>query len=192
MFDLQRTIELMKGMVVEPRPTWEAYYLESSDLQRTLGLLTIPGIVIAALLNWVLSLLFSPFYMFGGLGVGLSTNIFTAVVIAVAIAVNTFLVTYLAGVFKGERDYPRGLAALSLAYVPSWLGWILAAVPFVGGLIALVLALYSVVLLYKMIPLYLKVPQSARAGHFVSTIIAGMVVWAVLMMTVGRSMVGGM
>ncbi len=189
MFDLQRTLELVKGMIVEPRPTWEAYYPDSGDLQRTLGLLTIPLIVAAGLLTWVLSHLFGGYYVFGG-GFGLGLVITMMVFWAVGIALFTVIITYLARFFKGEADLAHGLAAVSLAGVPSWIGVVLSTLPGLGWLLQLGLAIYGLVLLYKLIPLYLKVPQSARIGHFIATLVCGMVAGVVLSILLAGPMMG--
>jgi hypothetical protein len=189
MFDLARTVELIKGMIVEPRPTWERYYPESGDPQRTLGLLTIPLIVGAAILTWLLSHLFGSFYLFGG-GFGLGFMLSMIVFWAIGFGVFVLIISYLAKVFKGEGDWRRGLAAMSLATVPSWIGSVLSTLPLIGFLIGLALSIYALVLIYKIIPLYLKVPESSRVGHFIATLVCALIAGFILGSVLGFGMMG--
>jgi len=70
--------------------------------------------------------------------------------------------------------------------VPSLLGQILGTLPYVGWIIALGLGLYSLVLLYRAIPVFLNVSLENRVKHFILFMISAFVVSVVLNMTVGR------
>ena len=60
--------------------------------------------------------------------------------------------------------------------------------PWVGGLLALGLAIYSLVLLWKIIPIYLGVPDGKRTGHYILSIFASIAAMIILSITLGRFM----
>lgn len=179
MIDLNRSLGLIKGALVDPEATWQGYLPESDDWKRTAALLTGPLIVLSALLGYVLGLVSSGASVFGFRPTILSTiaGIITG---AIAAGVIAFIVSSLAGVFGGKNDFAKGLAAISLAFVPGYLGQVLGWLPWIGGLVALALFIYALVLLWRIIPTYLEVPDGRRAGHYISTILLTIVVMMVL------------
>ena len=57
MFDPQRTVNLIKGALLDPEPTWRSYLPEAGNWQKTAVLLTGPLIVASALIAYVLGML---------------------------------------------------------------------------------------------------------------------------------------
>jgi len=75
--------------------------------------------------------------------------------------------------------------------LPFYAGSVLGTLPWIGWLLNLVLAIMSLIFLYRIIPLYLEVPDEKRVIHFVVSIIATFVLVMILGMVLGvRSMVG--
>ena len=175
MFDLPRTFSLMKDILLAPESTGRAYCPESDRLDQTFGLFILPGAILAPLV---------PHILFAGLQIaGLpeehqQENVFRIldnfvfwVIASIAgmllfLGVSTIVATSLAKAFKGRCDYRRGLAAVSLASVPLWIGWILLTVPPLGILTAPILVIYALLLLSRLMPIFLEVPQDGRLGHF--------------------------
>jgi hypothetical protein len=190
MFDLSRSLELIKGALLQPQPTWEAYLPESEDWKQTLGLLTIPLIIGAAVIGYVLALItFSPML---GIGLGPSWLIYQIVGSSISFALFVLIFTALAGAFRGEADYPRGLAAMSLASVPAWIGSALAWIPLIGFLLSIGLMIYTLMLVYRITPLYLGVPDGSRVGHFITAFLATVVAFVVSSFILGFGMMGQM
>jgi hypothetical protein len=52
--------------------------------------------------------------------------------------------------------------------------------PWIGGLIALALGIFSLVQLWKIIPIYLEVPEGKRAAHYIVSLVATIVVMLVI------------
>jgi hypothetical protein len=187
MFDIARTIALIRGGLFDPTATWEAYHAENRSWQDTAMILTIPMIVITMVFAGILSLLFSGFYAFpryGGFGQWLSTFIW----LLVGFMLTASIFTFLAGVFKGRADMNRGVAALSLASLPSYAGIVLGTLPMLGWLFSLGLGILGLVFFYRIIPLYLKVPDDKRAVHFIVSLVATSVVAVLLGMIFGVGM----
>jgi len=187
MFDIKKTIDLIKSGLLEPKATWQSYLTENRSWQDTAAILTLPLIVASFIIAGILTLIFGGVYMFprGGLGVWLLGLIMAVIAIAAA----AFIFSYLAGVFKGRHDFNKGLAAVSLAAVPAYVGNALGALPFIGWLISLALGIVTLVFLYQIIPSYLEVPEDKRILHYVVSLVATFAVMLVLSALLGA---GGM
>lgn len=187
MFDIKKTIDLIKGGLLEPRATWQSYLGENRGWQETALLLTLPMIVVAFVLAGILSWIFGSMYMFGHGGVGFW--LLNLIMSVIAIAAASFIFSYLAGVFKGRHDFNKGLAALSLAAIPAYVGTVLGTIPFIGWIIAIALLIVTLVFLYQIIPSYLEVPEDKRILHYVVSLVATFIVMMVLGAILGT---GGM
>jgi hypothetical protein len=179
-FDPNRTFQLTKGAIVDPEATWRGYLPEADDWRRTAFLLTGPLIVLAALIAYLIGLLAGDAGMFGGLRPTLGSTIVRILTGAIGAAVVAWVVSILAGMFGGRQSFARGLAATTLAFVPGYVGQALTPLPWVGGLIALGLAIYALVLLWRILPLYLDVPQGKRIGHYILSLVTTFVVMFVI------------
>lgn len=180
MFDPKRTLDLIKGALFDADTTWRAYLPEAGDWKKTAFLLTGPLIILSTIIAYLIGLTSSDASMFGQFRPTITTSLFSIVTGAIAIVVLTFIFSALAGVFGGKNNFALGLAALSLAFVPGYVGQALAWLPWIGGLLALGLGIYGLVLLWRIIPLYLEVPQSKRVVHYVVSLIASIVVMVII------------
>jgi hypothetical protein len=191
MFDPNKTVVLIKGGLLEPRQTWAGYQGENRDWKETAALLTGPLIIASVVLTALFAWVFSSHYMImrgpGGLG-GLLLGLLFAVI---GIALASLIFSYLAGMFKGEPDFSRGLAALSLAAIPAYVGNVLGTLPWIGWLLALGLGILSLVYLYQIIPLYLKVPDAKRVPHFALSLVCTLVTAVVLASVLGVGSMSG-
>lgn len=184
MFDPNKTLALIQGGLLEPQKTWASYHEENREWKDTAALLTGPlilaSLVLASLLGWVFS---SHYMMMRGSG-GLLGLILGLLFAAVGIAMASFIFSYFAGMLKGEANFNRSFAALSLAAIPAYLGNVLGTLPWIGWLLSLGLGIVSLVFLYQIIPLYLKVPDEKRVQHYaaslVCTLIASLILGALL------------
>jgi hypothetical protein len=101
-----------------------------------------------------------------------------------------FIYSAIAGSFGGKSDFALGLAATTLAFVPGYVGQALSWLPWIGFLVAIGLFIYSLVLLWRILPLYLEVPDAKRAVHYVVSLIACIVVMFILGAVVNRVLYG--
>lgn len=175
MLDLTRTLQLIKGGLFDPEATWRSYLPEAENWQKTAFLLTGPLIIVSALLGYVIGLFGSGASVFGFRPTLVST-LLGIVSGAIAISVVAMILSALSGMFGGKTGFARGLAAASLAFIPGYLGQALGWLPWIGGLVALGLFIYALVLLWRIIPIYLEVPDGKRTGHYILTLIATVVV----------------
>ena len=192
MFDPNRTAALTAGALFNSEPTWNSYLPDAVDWKKTALLLTGPLIVLSALLAYVFGLFSDDSSIFGIFRPTISSTLLSIVSAAIGAAVIAFVFSALSGAFGGKSGFALGLAATTLAFVPGYVGRVLSAIPWVGGLLAFVCFVYALVLLWRIIPLYLEVPESKRKLHYVSSLVGTIVVMAVFSMTVGRILNTGM
>mgnify|MGYP000421582465 CR=1 FL=1 len=179
MLDPTRTLQLIKGGLFDPEATWRSYLPEAENWQKTAILLTGPLILLAAVLGYLLGFMGSGASVFG-FRPTLTSTLIGILSGAIAISVVSLVLSTLSGLFGGRTGFGRGLAAASLAFIPGYIGQALGWLPWIGGLIALGLFIYALVLLWRIIPMYFEVPDGNRAGHYILSLIAVIVVMFVI------------
>lgn len=188
MVDLKRTLSLVTGGMFDPEQTWRNYLPEAEDWQKTAVLLTGPLIIFAAVAAYILGFLGSGVSLIGGFRPTIVSTILTIVTSAIGTAVVAFVIGALAGAFGGKNDFALGLAATTFAFIPGYLGQAVTWLPWIGGLLALGLFVYALVLLWKVIPIYLAVPDEKRVGHYILSLVATVAAMFVLSITIGRAL----
>jgi len=154
--------------------------------------LTGPLIVLNVVLSVVFARLTGGYAGYGLQGSLGSTLLFGLVMAEVGLFVAVAVINFLAGVFKGSADFSRAFAAVSLAGIPAWLAGIVGAlVPGFGFLISLAGGIVTLVFLYQILPLALAIPAGKRVAHFVTSLVAIIVVNAVIAMAVGAGALRG-
>ncbi len=180
MFDLSRTIKLVTGALMAAEATWKGYLPEAGDWKKTAFLLTGPLIVAAAIVSYLLGLIFAESAMFPQLQPTLLSTIGTIIFGAIGAGVVAFIFSAFAGVFGGKSSFGLGLGATTLAFVPGYVGQALSWLPWIGGLLSLGLGVFAMVQLWKIIPIYLEVPNGKRAIHYIVSFVATMVAMLVI------------
>ncbi len=186
MVNLNRTLELVRGGLFDSEATWNGYREEAGDWQKTAILLLGPLIIVAAVAGYVFGFLGSSVSIFGQFRPTLMSTVGTIITSAIGAVVFALVVSALAGMFGGKKSFALGLAATAFASIPSYLGQALMWLPWVGGLIAFALFIYALVLLWKVIPVFLEVPDAKRAAHYIASLVATIVVMMILSLTIGR------
>lgn len=186
MFDAKRTLELIKGALLNPAATWDSYLSEADDWRRTATLLTLPLVVGCGVLGYLLALVVRSHWYLPGIG-GLLLQLIVGLAGAAVIA---FIFAFFAGVFKGKNDFARALAATQLAFVPGYLGQIVAPVPMIGLLASFGLLIYSLVLLWRITPQYLEVPAGDHGKHYAASLVTSFIAMLAIGLVSGAGMVG--
>lgn len=189
MLDLERTLMLVRGALLDPEPTWRSYLPDAGNWQKTAFVLTGPLIIASTVIAYLMGLFSGP-SLFGMSRPTIGSSIIDLIVGAIAAGVVAFIVSWMAGAFGGKRSFAHGLAATTLAFVPGYLGQALLGLVWIGGLLTLGLTIYSLVLLWRIIPMYLQVPDGKRAGHYIVSLIASIVVMVIVGSILGAAGVG--
>lgn len=130
-----------------------------------------------------------------GVGAGLSMLVLTYVLGLVGIYVLALIINALAPTFGGQKDSVQALKAAAYGSTGAWVGGLAQVIPWIGWLIALALAIYSIYLLYLGLPHTMKAPAEKAAGYTAVTIIVAIllywVTFAIVGGIIGRGMWGG-
>jgi len=186
-FDLTKFIGWVRDGLFQPHPTWTAYKAENFSWKDTALQLSLPLMIISGLLVLVLGWLFADSYLFGG-GGGFGGFIAYLLMGLIWFGVGGFIASFLAGKFGGKDSFAQAFSALSFAAIPGMLGSVLGALPFIGFLLSLAGAIWSVVLLWQALPVFLDVPEDRKVGHFFATLglsIVAMLVTGSLLAAIG-------
>ena len=180
MFDAKITFELIKKALLEPQPTWQEYLDSDKDWQQTAIQLSGPLVIGCLTIGYILSLILS-----SGFSYSFWFFIQSLIMACAGLFLWALIINFFAGQFKGTANYDRAFAAVSLAAVPAYIGYILNSLPWLGWILSLGLSIYSLVLLYQIIPLSLSVPDDSRTAHFVVSLISMLVLGVLLGSLVG-------
>lgn len=175
MIDLNRTLKLVTGALFNPQETWQSYRPEAENWQKTALLITVPLIVVSAVLGYLIGFLGDG----GLLGTMRPTLTYTLVTIVFGViwaGIVAFIFSALAGAFGGKGSFALGLAATTLAFAPGYFAQAVSQLPWIGWLLGFGLLIWSLVLLWRILPGYLDVPAGKRAGHYIVSLLACIVV----------------
>ncbi len=188
MLDLPRTVQLVKGGLLDAEATWRGYLPEAGDWKKTAALLTGPLVVASAVVAYLLGVLGGGVSLFGA---PTFTDFLLGIVWgAIAAALVAFVFGAFASWLGGRGGFAIGLAATTLAFIPGYVGRALSGLPWIGWLLGLALAIYSLVLLWRIGPLYFEVPREKRAVHYVASLLTSIVASWVVAMVVGMGTLG--
>lgn len=184
-FDLNVTVAWVRRVLTDPHGAASAYRETQPDWRGTLTTITLPVYVGAAVAGFLVSAVFGGTFMFGARA-GAPFGFLVSLVWSVAyVFVAAWIFDFFAGVFGGSRAYDGAFAAVSLAVVPAVVAGIVSPVPWLGGLVSLVAFIYSLVLLYRFIAVFMTVPEDKRIVHYFVSLIVAAVVNIVVAGTVG-------
>lgn len=94
------------------------------------------------------------------------------------------IIDALAPSFDGQKNQTQAMKVAVYPYTAMWVAGILNIVP-VLGILALLAGLYGLYILYLGLPKLMKCPEEKTIGYFIVSIVAALVVNAVIMSVIG-------
>ncbi len=169
MFDIDATIKWISAVLKTPDEVAPQYKAISAPFLQTFLQIVLPAFAGSYLIGGILG------WLLGG-SAGLGGLSFMALVLGLLFGLGwTFVVAFVfdffAGTFGGVKNYDQAYATVGLAIVPACVGTILGALPWIGWLLSLVAAIYSLVLAWRFIPVFLAVPEDSRVKHYVASVV---------------------
>ena len=170
---------------------WQEEVAKGISWKDLLKSTALPFVAVVALLSALLTMLFGHHIPLLGVirptvGDMIMQAIGTIVLFVISILVFGWLAAWLAGKMDGRDDMDRSVSMLFWISIPSLVGQVLSTIPMVGLIIGFGLGIYSLVLLYKAIPVFLEVPRENRVKHFILFLIASMVFSVLMSASIGR------
>jgi hypothetical protein len=130
-----------------------------------------------------------------GIGAGLSMAVLSYVLGLIGIFLFSWVINALAPTFGGQKDSVQALKAAAYGSTGAWVGGLAQVIPWIGWIIGLAMAIYSIYLLYLGLPHTMKAAPEKAAGYTAVAIIVAIILYWVIMAIVGsvaaRGMFGG-
>ncbi|CAA6825271.1 MAG: Unknown protein [uncultured Sulfurovum sp.] len=189
--NIQELLDLASRGVISPKSLWNDKLDDNRAWSDSLKspILTFVGVV--AVLSAVMIVLFG--YQIPFIGVVRPTMgeivlqaVGSVILYVIPISIMSWVAVYLSKRVGGIENQNRAIWMLFLVSIPSLLGQAFATVPMIGLLLSLGLGIYSMVLFYKAIPIFMEVPLEKRLSYFILMILASIVVSLVLHFTLGQ------
>jgi hypothetical protein len=182
-FNIQATIKWVTAIAADPNSAAAAYRETAAAWQQSFIQLTLPLYVAAYLVAVIVAFVTGGSFLFGALSPGvLMFSLIWGLAWTFVIA---FIFDFLAGMFAGRRSFDAAYSVVALAIIPSAAGIAVSPLPWIGWLLSLAASLYSLMLAYRFLPIYMEIPEAARVKHFVLSVVAALVLNLLVSFTAG-------
>lgn len=188
MLDLQATIRWVTGVITDPDATAPAYRDTNPNWQATFFLLVLPLYTSAYVIAALLSFITGGSLLYGNISFGLL--VFALLWALAWTFVIAFLFDWLSGMFGGKRAFDAAYAVVGLAIVPAAIGTAIGPLPWLGWLIGLAASIYSLMLAYRFLPVFMEIPEDNRVKHFALSIVAALIINIIVSMMMGAMFLG--
>lgn len=188
--EMKALLDLFMRGIASPEGLWKERLQEQHAWTTLFKTPILPLIVGTTLMSAILTLLFG--YKVPFIGV-IQPSIIDVIwqmagsvlLYTLSLIIFGYIAAYLASLMEGKQNMDRAVEMLFLVSIPSLLGQILGTLPYVGLFLALGFGIYSLLLLYRAIPLFLEVPLVHRTRHLLLFFTAAIVVSILMNMTLG-------
>lgn len=187
--DFAKLIDRVKNILMTPKTEWPVIAGESATVPDLYKNYIVVLAAIPAVLGFIKSSIIGS-GAFGitvrtGIGAGLTMMVLTYAVALGVIYLMALLIDAFAPNFGGEKNPTQAMKAAAYAYTASWVAGAGVVVPWLGTLIALAGAIYSIYLLYLGLPHTMKCPPERAGGYAAVVVVIGWLVGMVAGMVLG-------
>lgn len=183
-------VDRVKNILITPKTEWEVIAAETTPTASLITGYVLPLAAVAALATFIgysvvgTSLPFVGTYRMS-IAWGLGIAVWHVVGAVIAVFVLGFIIDALAPSFGAQKNNAQALKVAVYSYTPAWVAGVLNILPALGVL-AILGALYAIYLLYLGLPRLMKNPEDKSIGYTAVTVIAGIVLGAII------SVIGGL
>ncbi len=178
-------VERVKAITLNPAATWPVIDVEKHDAQS----LFVPYMLILAAIPAVASFIGMSIIGMGGFGFNFRLPIASGLAMMVTTYVLQLLMTFVLGwltsalapTFGGQSNLVQGLKLAVFAGTPMMIAGIFNIIPALS-IIGLLVAIYSLYVMYLGLPVLMKNPKEKTIGYMVVLIIASIITGVVLSM----------
>lgn len=173
-FSFTKTAKLIRTGLINPAAAWHEYAKENTSWLQTSLTLTIPLLVTSTLLSALFHKIFRNSYLYESI-LSPQLLILDIVLSLVTLSMIALILSFTASKFAGKSSFSAAFAAISLASIPVYLGMVFGFIPWIGMILMAVFFVLTMVCLYQVIPVFLKVPQENRSIHFLVSLISALI-----------------
>jgi hypothetical protein len=163
-------IARVQRMLMSPNTEWDSIDGEGADVAKIYQSYILPLVGLSAIAQFLAVLIVG-----GGFVLALKAAVFSFVLGAAMVYVVALIIDGLAPQFGAKSEFGQAFKVAAYSPTASWVGGIFVIIPFLGGLIALIGALYSLYLLYLGLPKLMK-PAADKAMIYTLAVIGVMIV----------------
>lgn len=184
--DFAALIARVQRILLSPATEWDTIAGEAADVQK-IYMSYVGPLVIAAALVGAIALMSFGF----GFGLVLQLAITQIVLGLISVYVVAFVINALAPTFGATADMGQAFKLAAYSPTGSWIGGLFVIIPVLGGIVAIVGALYSLYLFYVGLPKLMRPPQD-KVLIYTLSIIGVMIVIYILIGAITSSMMPSM
>ena len=174
----------VKGILLNPREEWKTIAEETisvADMYKNYIVILAAIGPVASVIGMSIIGISTPFAA-GSFRVPIGSSIASAIVQYALMLASVYLLALvidaLAPNFGGEKNLGQAFKVAVYSYTHGWVAAVFMVIPSLG--ILSILGLYGLYILYLGLPLLMKSPQEKSTGYTVAVIIAGIVIFAVV------------
>ena len=180
-----RLVDRARNIVTTPKTEWPVIEADPTPIGPIITGYVLPLAAIAALASFIsVALIGTSVPMVGtfrmGIGWALGQALYTILMAVVFVFVLGFIIDALAPTFGGQKNMLNAQKLAAYSYTPAWLAGVFVIIPWIGGLIALLGALYGLYLLYLGLPRLMKNPPEKSAGYTALVVVSAIVVAVII------------
>lgn len=186
-------VDRAKNMIVTPKTEWAVIEPETTQPAELITGYVLPLAAVSAIAGVIGS-------SFVGIGAfyrvplmtALGWALFQIVIAVISCFVLSFIINALAPTFNGTKSTTQAFKVAVYSYTPAWVAGVFQIIPILGGLLALIGALYAIYVLYLGLPRLMKSPEDKAVGYTLVVVICAIVLGFLLAMIGGMFMLGSM
>ncbi|WP_292224784.1 Yip1 family protein [Brevundimonas sp.] len=171
----------VKGILLQPKAEWQ---IIDREFATTKSLYTGYAMILAAIAP-IATLIASLVFLHQGIVGALILAILSYVLGLAGVFILGIIINALASSFGATPNPVQAQKLAVYAYTAAWIAGIANLIPVAGSLIALIGAIYSLVLLFLGLPVLMKVPEDKKVIYYVVILLAGIVLGVVMGAIVG-------
>jgi hypothetical protein len=183
-------IDRVKNMMMTPKTEWGVVAAEPTRPADIVKGYVLPLAAVAAVASFIGAVVIGTSVpLLGTVRASVVGGIVTAILQLIMAVASVFLMGFiidaLAPTFSGQKNFNQAIKVAAYSYTPIWVLSILAIIPYLGLLIALVSVAFAVYLLYLGLPRVMGAPQEKAAGYTALVVVVGIVLGFILALIVG-------
>ena len=175
-------IDRAKNILLTPKTEWDVIAAETTKTKDVVVGYVLPLAVISAIAGFIgMALIGTSMGFLGGtfrmpIMWALVMMVYKLVSVVIGAFVLAFIVDALAPSFGGQKSFDNAMKLVAYSYTAGVVGGVLAILPWVGILLAIILGVYGIYLLYLGLPKLMKNPPEKTVAYTVVIIVVGIVV----------------
>ena len=181
-----KLIERAKNILLTPKTEWDVIAAETTTTKEVVVGYVVPLAVISAIAGFIsVALIGTAMGFLGGtfrmpILWALVLTVYKLVSVVVGAFVLAFIVDALAPTFGGQKNFDNAMKLVAYSYTAGVAGAVLAILPYLGLLLALILGLYCIYLLYLGLPKLMKNPPEKTVAYTAVIIVVAIVVGVII------------